>query len=115
MIIANEKELLATAINHPDAKHARMKVPIAAEQGWVDHVLRIIELGAEGHSPRHTHDWPHINYIIEGEGIVHMNGEDHPVTAGGYAYIPANVEHQFRNTAETPFRFICIVPKEGHD
>ena len=49
-----------------------------------------------------------------GEGIIHLNGQDHPVTAGGYAYIPATVEHQFRNTAAAPFRFICIVPKEGH-
>jgi quercetin dioxygenase-like cupin family protein len=114
MIVANEKELVATIVDHPDARKARMKVPVGAAQGWSDHVLRIVELDAEGHSPRHTHGWPHINYVIEGEGIIHMNGEDHPVTAGGYAYIPANVEHQFRNTAEAPFRFICIVPKEGH-
>lgn len=114
MIVANENDLIANVIDHADAKNARMKVPIAAEQGWIDHVLRIIELDAEGHSPHHSHAWPHINYIIEGEGIIHMNGENHPVKAGGYAYIPANVEHQFRNTARTPFRFICIVPKEGH-
>jgi len=114
MIVANEKDLIANLINHPDAKNAGMKVPIGAEQGWADYVLRIVELDAEGHSPRHSHDWPHINYIIAGEGMVYMNGEDHPVTAGGYAFIPANVEHQFINTADTPFRFICIVPKEGH-
>ena len=114
MIVANEKNLEANVINHPDAKKAQMKVPIGAEQGWEDYVLRIVELDTDGHSPRHSHDWPHINYIIEGEGIVHMDGEDIPVTAGGYAYIPANVEHQFLNTADGPFRFICIVPKEGH-
>jgi quercetin dioxygenase-like cupin family protein len=114
MIVANEKELVATVVDHPDANKARMKVPIGVEQGWSDHVLRIVELEAEGHSPRHAHDWPHINYVIEGEGVIHMSGEDHPVTAGGYAYIPARVEHQFRNTGEVPFRFICIVPKEGH-
>lgn len=114
MIVANENALKAVAVNHPDAKKAHMKVPIGAEQGWVDHVLRIIELEAEGHSPRHSHDWPHINYIIEGEGLVHMDGKDYPVTGGGYAYIPANVEHQFLNTADSPLRFICIVPKEGH-
>lgn len=114
MIVANENALQATVINHPDAKKARMKVPIGVDQGWEDHVLRIVELDAEGHSPRHAHDWPHINYIIEGEGVVHMDGKDHAVTAGGYAFIPANVEHQFRNTADTPFRFICIVPEKGH-
>lgn len=114
MIVANEKALLAQAIDHPDAKKARMKVPIAAAQGWDDNVLRIVELDTDGHSPHHNHDWPHINYIIEGEGIVHMDGQDHPVSSGGYAYIPANVTHQFRNTGDAPFRFICIVPTKGH-
>jgi quercetin dioxygenase-like cupin family protein len=28
--------------------------------------------------------------------------------------VPANTEHQFRNTGDGTFRFICIVPTEGH-
>jgi quercetin dioxygenase-like cupin family protein len=43
-----------------------------------------------------------------------IEGEVNPVEAGSYAYIPANSLHQFRNVGETQFKFICIVPKEGH-
>ena len=114
MIVANEKELVATIVNHPDAHKARMKVPIGAAQGWSDHVLRIVELDAEGHSPRHTHDWPHINYMLGGSGVLFIEGEEYNVEKGTYAYVPANAEHQFRNTGDGTFRFICIVPKEGH-
>ena len=43
-----------------------------------------------------------------------IKGEINPVEAGSYAYSPANSLHQFRNVEETQFKFICIVPKEGH-
>jgi quercetin dioxygenase-like cupin family protein len=33
--------------------------------------------------------------------------------AGGYAFVPAGVEHQFRNDGTEPFSFMCIVPEEG--
>jgi quercetin dioxygenase-like cupin family protein len=36
------------------------------------------------------------------------------VEAGSYAYVPADKLHQFRNAGDGMFRFICIVPKEGH-
>jgi quercetin dioxygenase-like cupin family protein len=114
MIVAHEEELLAGVVDHPDVKNAAMKVLISPEQGWSDYVMRIIELGEGGFSPKHTHDWPHINYVVAGTGTLHVNGKDHPVRAGSYAYVPAGSLHQFQNAGEGPFRFICIVPKHGH-
>lgn len=114
MIVANEKDVLATTIDHPEVRHARMKVLVGPEQGWEDHVMRMIELEADGFTPHHAHDWPHINYMVEGSGILHMNGKDTTVSAGGYAYVPAGTVHQFRNNGPGVFRFICIVPEEGH-
>jgi quercetin dioxygenase-like cupin family protein len=52
--------------------------------------------------------------MVEGSGVLMIEGEKHPVTQGSYAFVPANADHQFRNTGQAPFRFICIVPKEGH-
>ena len=114
MIVAHEQDVLPTVINHPDVKAAAMRVLVGPRQGWTDHVMRIVELGADGCSPDHTHDWPHINYMIEGSGVLTMDGRDYPVQAGAYAYVPAGSRHQFRNSGQETFRFICIVPKEGH-
>jgi quercetin dioxygenase-like cupin family protein len=114
MIIANESEVLATVFNHPEAKAAAMKALIGEQQGWSDYVLRIIELENGGHSPRHAHPWPHINFMLEGRGVLLLEGREHPVVSGSYAYVPAGSEHQYRNTGADKFRFICIVPKEGH-
>jgi quercetin dioxygenase-like cupin family protein len=114
MIVAHEKETQAQTINSPAVKNAAMKVLVGPPQGWSDHVMRVVELDADGFSPKHTHPWPHINYMLEGVGILSMEGHEHPVQQGSYAYIPAGCDHQFRNTGAGKFRFICIVPEEGH-
>jgi len=101
-------------IESPEARSASMKVLIDGNGGWKDHVMRVIELEEGGFSPKHTHDWPHINYMIEGKGILHIDGRDYPVTAGSYAFVPGGKLHQFRNNGSAPFKFICIVPTEGH-
>ncbi len=114
MIVAHEKDLEAGAVAHPDVKDVKMKVLVSPENGWPDYVMRMFELQAGGHTPRHTHDWPHINYVVEGTGLLHVDGVDHEVNAGSYAYVPAGSLHQFQNAGTGIFRFICIVPKHGH-
>ena len=42
-----------------------------------------------------------------------MDGEDFEVESGSYAYIPEDLVHQFTNTGDGTFKFICIVPEEG--
>lgn len=114
MIVEHEKNVIANIMNTPEVKNAAMKVLVGEREGWSDYVMRIIELDRDGYSPRHTHPWPHINYMIAGRGTLLVDGEEHPVESGSFAYVPADKEHQFRNTGGEPFRFICIVPKEGH-
>lgn len=99
---------------YPNVKHAFMKVLIGPDQGWGDHVMRQMELEAGGYSPLHAHPWPHINYVVSGQGTIEMDGEIQSVTAGDYAFIPADTIHQFKNSGDKTFTFLCIVPKDGH-
>jgi quercetin dioxygenase-like cupin family protein len=114
MIVSHESNNEAKVIESPEVRNAAMKVLIGQEEGWKDHVMRILELDEGGYSPKHTHPWAHINYMVEGEGILFIEGKEHPVKSGSYAFVPENKLHQFRNTGKGKFRFICIVPKEGH-
>jgi quercetin dioxygenase-like cupin family protein len=75
--------------------------------------MRILTIEAGGHSPRHQHPWPHINYVIEGKGELYHAGETSTIGPGSVAYLPADTDHQFRNTGSKPLKFICIVPREG--
>ena len=114
MIVSHEEKSMANIIDSPAVRNAAMKVLIGEKEGWGDHVMRIIELGPQGYSPKHDHPWPHINYMLEGKGVLEIEGREHAVEAGSYAYVPAGKEHQFRNAGSGDFRFICIVPKDGH-
>ena len=114
MIVSNESNIIPTVIEIPGAKNAAMKALVGENQGWQDYVMRIIEVDREGYTPKHTHPWPHINYMVEGRGVLYLDGEEQNVEPGAFAYIPGGKEHQFRNAGDGKFRFICIVPKEGH-
>jgi len=88
-------------------------VLVGPEQGWEGYVMRLFTVKGQGNSPRHAHPWPHINYIVAGEGILYLDGKEHTLKAGGVAFIPPDREHQFINRTDGDFSFICIVPEEG--
>lgn len=108
------KDLVKNPVNNPAAQDASITVVVGPELGWESHVMRVLEIEAGGHTPKHSHPWPHINYVLEGEGSLLVEGDVQIAKAGNYAYVPANTEHQFKAAANSALKFICIVPKEGH-
>jgi len=105
-----EKRILTS----PEVKHASIKALVGPQEGWQGYVFRVLEVGIDGYTPKHQHPWPHINYVLEGEGELFLGGQVERVKPGSYAYIPGNTLHQFRNVGKNTFKFICIVPEEGH-
>ena len=114
MIVGNMNDIAGKVIGDIAAKDASIKVLVSENEGWESHVMRVIDVAVDGFTPKHSHDWPHINYIIEGKGELMIDGKINLVSDGAYAYVPSNTIHQFRNIGNTIFKFICIVPKEGH-
>lgn len=114
MIVGHKKDVEKKVVTHPEAKDATMQVLISPTEGWEGHVMRIFEVASGGYTPKHQHPWPHINYIISGKATLFLNGKENHISAGSYAYVPAETLHQFKNVGEEPFEFICIVPEEGH-
>lgn len=113
-MIGHINESQSVPINHPQALNAQMKVLIGPSEGWSDHVMRVIELAPGGYSPKHTHPWPHINYVLEGEGSLFLDSVENPIVAGTTVFVPEGALHQFSNTGKTVLKFICIVPLHGH-
>lgn len=113
MIVSHRRDVLGTRMDNDQIKGAVKKVLISPTQGWEGYVMREFELDQGGYTPRHAHPWPHIIYILEGEGSLHLDGQDYPMEAGSFAFAPNNKLHQFINTGKDRFTFICIVPEEG--
>lgn len=59
-------------------------------------------------TPLHTHaDSDESMYVLEGEILVHMDGEQYHVAAGGFALAPRGVPHAFLVLAEGT-RMLCL-------
>jgi mannose-6-phosphate isomerase-like protein (cupin superfamily) len=50
-----------------------------------------------------------VYYILEGEGIMHINGEASPVCAGSTVYIPPTANQCIHNPGQEDLVFLCIV------
>jgi len=67
-----------------------------------------IDPGAE--VPKHTNAVEHEQYVLDGEYVVGIDGEEHTVSAGDSLLIPAGVAHWYRNESDEAGAFICAVP-----
>jgi len=114
MPVGHVKDLNRIEIINPSVLHTSMKALVSPAEGWEGYVMRVVEVEENGYTPKHNHPWPHINYMIEGNGELEIDGVIHQVSSGSYAFVPGNALHQFRNAGKSVFKFICIVPKEGH-
>ena len=74
------------------------------------YALRMIELQPGGYSPRHAHPNEHENFVVEGQGRVLINDTWHDLTPGDVVFVPGDTLHQYRNTGDSVFKFLCGVP-----
>ena len=113
MYISHIDEIEKKALRGETLEGVTKQTAVGPEQGWADHVMRVFTVSPGGHTPKHRHPWPHINYVLDGSGTLYHSGETSGISRGSVAYVPADTEHQFTNTGTENLVFICIVPKEG--
>jgi quercetin dioxygenase-like cupin family protein len=59
-------------------------------------------------TPLHTHpEADETMYLLEGEVVVHMDGEEHRLSTGGVAVAPRGVPHAFMVVSEVA-RMLCL-------
>ena len=95
------------------AKNVYKQIPISKADGTPTFSFRVFTIEPGGHTPHHTHSFEHLNYIIEGSGIVLGQDGKHKIKKGDFAMILPGETHQYKNTSlNKPLVMICAVPKE---
>jgi quercetin dioxygenase-like cupin family protein len=112
MIVSHKDKKIPSRLEG-ELKNVVKRVLITPQDGWKGWVMRHFEIGPEGYTLKHSHPWPHINYIIKGQGMLYIDGKEYEITEGSFAYIPSNALHQFINIGKDVLELICIVPEEG--
>jgi mannose-6-phosphate isomerase-like protein (cupin superfamily) len=75
------------------------------------HFVGYIPAGAA--APVHYHRYDEVIYVIEGEGVLHIDGEHNPIRAGSCVHLPARVLHQIENTGDIPIREVAVFVPGG--
>ena len=103
-----------TKVTMPGAEKAWKQMPLSQQDNVPVYSLRVFTVEPGGFTPYHQHNYEHMNYIIEGEGVlVNEKGEERQIKQGDFALVLPNEKHQYRNKSTSkPFVMICGVPKE---
>ena len=65
-----------------------------------------IEPGAAADFRPHRHAQPEVYYILSGEGIVSISGQQYPVRPGSTVFVPANALHGAWNNGTEVLRLL---------
>lgn len=110
MKVINYKDVLPVTMDNEIVKNVAGRVMIGKEDGAKNFCMRLFEMGKDGYTPKHVHDWEHEIFVHAGNGEVFIEDKWYPISAGSAIFVPANIEHQFRNTSDKIFTFICLIP-----
>jgi mannose-6-phosphate isomerase-like protein (cupin superfamily) len=96
-IIAGDNTVLRELL-HPDKEAIKLRYSLA-------HAV----LKHGGTSLRHKLKSSEVYYILDGEGIMHINDEHAKVCKGHAIYVPPDSIQFIENTGRTDLKFLCIV------
>jgi len=112
MIIRKLADVPKTPVAMDGVRDISKQLVVGSADGAPNFSFRVFTVAPGGHSPHHSHDVEHVNYVISGQGaLVDGEGRLNPLAPGDFAFVAPGDIHQFRNTGSEPFVFICAVPK----
>ena len=106
-------DISPTHFDNELAKGVAGRVLIGKNDGANNFCMRIFEIAPGGHTPKHTHPWEHEMFIHAGNGEIYCGGGWTEILPGHVAFIPANNEHQIKNTGNTLLKVVCLVPPQA--
>jgi len=72
----------------------------------------LYRLPAGGKDPQQPHNEDEVYYIISGQGMIHVDGEDRPVQTGTTIYVAAHDIHYFHTITEDLTILVFFAPAE---
>jgi len=112
MKITNFRNVEAEEVVDPGAKGVTIRWLISEKDGAPNFVMRLFEVEPDGYTPYHKHQWEHEVFVLKGEGSLITENKTSPLKPGDAVFVPGEEDHQFKNTSEENFVFLCLVPNK---
>jgi mannose-6-phosphate isomerase-like protein (cupin superfamily) len=68
---------------------------------------------APGRAGEHSHVYDEVIYVLEGEGMLHVDGSHEPVAAGSSIHLPPFLVHSLENSGEGPMKIVAVFHPAG--
>jgi len=97
----------------PDGQDREFRFVINPDAGCKD-VTQFVGLIPPGRAPTHYHLYDEVIYVLDGEGVLHVDGlPDTEIAAGTCIYLPPPTQHCLENTGEKPLRVLGVFHPAG--
>ena len=105
------KQIQSSCVEEAGAEGVRVRWLINKENDGAQHfAMRLFDVAPNGHTPKHSHNWEHEVYVLEGDGVVFCEGSEKQIKSGYAVFVPPNTVHYFKNTGKKKLCFLCLVP-----
>jgi quercetin dioxygenase-like cupin family protein len=113
MYVTRLHKIEKTIPSSEGAKGVFKQIPLSRKDGAPTFSFRVFTIEPRGNTPFHQHEFEHMNYVINGEGILVAEDQEHELREGDFALILPGEKHQFKNSSENQnLLIICAVPRE---
>lgn len=90
----------------PAGKDREFRFVINPDAGCKD-VTQFVGMIPPGRAPTHYHLYDEVIYVLDGEGVLHIDGrDDTPIRGGTCIYLPPPIQHCLENTGTRPLRVL---------
>jgi mannose-6-phosphate isomerase-like protein (cupin superfamily) len=76
-------------------------------------ITQFIGLIPPGRAPMHSHTYDEVIYVVDGEGVLHLDGRETPIAPGTCIHLPPLEEHCLENTGDRTMRVLGVFHPSG--
>jgi mannose-6-phosphate isomerase-like protein (cupin superfamily) len=111
-----DRKVTVRYADRPDldaSKERRFRYLVNEEAGCFD-VTQFVGVVQPSKAPPHSHPYDEVGYVIEGEGIAHIEGEEWPLRTGSCFHLPPREIHTIENSGTGPMRILGVFHPSGN-
>jgi mannose-6-phosphate isomerase-like protein (cupin superfamily) len=101
------------AVERGEATAGRAFLLGATPEVGCESVTQFIGLVPPGRAPDHYHRYDEVIYILEGEGVLEIGGEQAPIRPGTCIHLPRTLVHCLANTGPGELRLLGVFTPAG--
>lgn len=97
---------------HPASPNREFRYLVNEEVGCRD-VTQFVGLIPPGYAGMHSHTYDEVIYVVDGEGVLHVDGTSRPLRRGSCIHLPPLREHCLENTGTHTLRVLGVFHPSG--